>query len=249
MSVTYLLTWMMVFLRAIGLILQLPVLAGRPIPVTVQLGICVCLATLLAGIVPQAELATSGWALFVSAAAEVVLGLLLGFIVRLVFAAVEMAGRIISSEVGLTATPGMGVPEPASEPLASLFDSFAVLMFFLFGGHQLMLTAFARSFSLLTPGHVTFPSGAAEALIVATGHVLEVGLRISAPFIAMNFLISMAFAVLSRAVPKMNVFIVSTSARAIAGLSLLSGAGALLARYLYVEFSDAPVRMLQVLVR
>ena len=54
MSIVYLLTWMMVFLRTLGVILQLPIVAGRPIPVMMRLGLCVCIATLLAGIVPPA---------------------------------------------------------------------------------------------------------------------------------------------------------------------------------------------------
>lgn len=249
MSLAYLVTWMMVFLRAIGLILQLPVLAGHALPVTVRVGLCVGLATLLVGVVPAADLALNGWDLAWAAAGEIFLGLLLGFILRLTFVAVDMAGRAISSEIGLTATPGLGVPEPAMEPVASLLASFAVLMFFLLGAHRTMLTGFAKSFIIQAPGHVTFGALSSAALITATSRVLEVGLRIAAPYIAMNFLVSMAFAVLSRAVPKMNVFIVSASARAVLGLGLLSSAGALLARYLYVEFADAPFRMLQVIAR
>jgi len=247
MSPEYLLTWMMVFLRSLGVILQLPVIAGRPIPITVRLGLCVCLATLLAGVVPLTAVPPTLGGLVLATAGEVLLGLALGFVATLAFAAVEMAGRVISSEIGLTATPGMGVPEPSSEPLAALLSSFAIVLFFLVGGHQAVLSALARSFMLAPPGRPGLDPTAVNALIILTGHVLELGVRIAAPFIAMNFLVTLAFSVLGRAVPKMNVFVVSYSARAIAGFSLLGTSGALIARYLTSEFSSTAWRMLQLL--
>ena len=55
------------------------------------------------------------------------------------------------------------------------------------------------------------------------------------------------FAALGRVVPKMNPFIISFSMKLIAGFTLFASAGALIARYLYIEFDDTPVRMLQLL--
>ena len=247
MSLDYLFAWMMVMLRAIGIILQLPIIANRPLPIPVRLGLGICLATLLAGMVPAARMPLSGWELTVACALEILLGLAMGFIARLVFAAIEMAGRIISTEIGLNATPGLGAPEPANEPVAGLLSTFAVVLFFMFGGHQSVLTAFVRSFHFAPAGQAAFAAGSPELMIQATARVIELGVRIAAPFIAMNFLVTLSFAALGRAVPKMHVFIVSFSARALTGFALLSGAGALIASYLYIEFGVFPLRMLQLL--
>lgn len=247
MTLDYIFAWMMVFMRAIGILLQWPVMAGRPIPVAVRLALGACLATLLAGIVPGSPVPGTLGAFVAATVMEIMLGLALGFVVRASFAAVEMAGRLMATEIGLTATPGMGAPEPSTEPIATLLVSFAVVLFFLFGAHQSVLTAFARSFYLAGAGRAAFEAGAADSMIRAVSHLLELGLRIAAPFIAMNFLISLAFSALGRAVPKMNVFIVSFSARVLVGFALLSAAGALIARYFFVEMGDLPLRMIQLL--
>jgi flagellar biosynthesis protein FliR len=248
MPLELLYAWMMVFMRALGLILLFPSLAGRPLPAMVRASIATCLATLLYTLVPHVTaLPTSVGGLVVATGAEVVLGLMMGWVGRLVFAAVEMAGRVISNEIGLTAIPGIEAPQPAQEPVATLLVTFAGMLFFIAGGHLGALAAFARSFDFAAAGAAGFGVDAPERLVSGSARVLELGVRIGAPFIALNFLVTLAFAVLGRAVPRMQVFIISYSLRSLLGFGLLASAGGLMARYLWPEFYAMPLRLLELL--
>jgi flagellar biosynthetic protein FliR len=246
-SIGYLLTWLMVFLRGTGIILLLPQIAGRSAPIMIRVALAMCLATLLAGVVPMARMPADYWQLTLAAGGEVLLGLALGFVGQMAFSAVDMAGRIMSSEVGFSAAPGLNGPDMASAPLSLFISAFAVVLFFLFGGHLSVLGAFARSFTLAPPGQPMLNSGTPELVLAETSHVIELGVRIAAPFLALNFLVTLAFSVLGRAVPRMNVFILSASVRALAGMALLGSAGVLIARYLYAEFDQLPLKLLQML--
>ncbi len=246
MSADLLFSWMMVFLRGLGLILLLPTLGSRPLPVTMRVALSGLLAVLLYGIVPRASVMPTGNGnLVIAAMGEVVLGLVLGFVGRLIFAAVDVAGRIITQSIGLMAAPGIDAPAPSSEPLAAFLSTFAGLLFFLFGGHFGALSAFARSFDFAAAGAPAYSQLAVEHLIHGTGQVIELGFRIAAPFVAMDFLITLAFSVLGRAVPRMNVFIMSYPLRALIGCLLLATSGALVARYLLPEFQTMPYRILE----
>jgi len=239
--------WLMVFLRGLGVILLFPTLAGRTLPAMVRVALSACLASLFYGLVPHGAIPVTHGGLIAAAAGEVILGLVFGFVGRLAFAAVELGGRLIANEIGLTAAPGLDAPQPAQEPVAALLSMFAGVLFFVLGAHFGVLSAFARSFDLSPAGLPNLGEGSMLLMIKETGRVIEIGFRIAAPFIGLNFLINLAFSVLGRAVPRMNVFILSYSVRLLAGFGLLSGAGALVARYLWVEFDGLPFRLLELL--
>src|SRR5437763_1946760 len=106
MSIDYFFTWLMILFRAMGVVIQFPALAGRPLPATVRVALGIGLATLLAGIVPSGPAVLGLWPLVTAVLMETMIGFGLGFVAHMVFSAVETAGRMISTEIGLSATPG-----------------------------------------------------------------------------------------------------------------------------------------------
>jgi flagellar biosynthetic protein FliR len=248
MPLDLLFAWLMILLRGAALVTVLPSLGARPFPPALRVGFAMCLATLLYGIVPHAHMADFGWGrLALAAGGEVLLGLTMGFIGRLVFAAIEMGGRIIVTEIGLVAGPGFDTPTPEHEPLPSFLSMFAGVLFFLLGGHLGVLRAFARSFDFAAAGAPRLAVDAVEFVVQLTGNSIELGVRIAAPFIALNFLVTLAFSILGRAVPRTSVFVLSFPVRVVLGLMMLAGSGALFARYLWGEFDALPWRVLQLL--
>lgn len=234
-------------LRAAGVVMALPMPGGKALPPMLR----VAMAVMLGGFValatsPLTELriATTGELIF-AFVHELLLGLAMGLVGRAVLSTADLAGRLIATEIGLTAAPGFDAPTPSQEPLPAFISAFAGMMFFLMGAHEGVLAAFARSFEIAGPGHGTLGPAAAQTLVGVVAQLIELAVRMAAPFIALNFVITLGFSILGRAVPKMNVFILSYSLRSQLGFLLLAGGGTLLARYLALAFESLPWRMLE----
>lgn len=247
MNEAQLFAWMMVFLRGVGLLILMPGPGGRALPVIWRLSVAVALTTLVYPFVPIGGFDFSGdWTLLmVSAIGEVITGLALGFVGRFLFQAVETAGRVISSEIGIAGAPGFEAPDPAREPLAAFISSFGGLLFFVFEGHFGVIAAFARTFSLAPAGDGWLGPAAPMVLARESAFLIELAVRIAAPFIALNFLMNLSFSILTRVVPRMNVFVLSFPVRTLGGFLLLAGSGTLFVRYFGFAVNRLPMRLLE----
>lgn len=247
MELDTLLGWMMVFLRSVGLVMLLPGPGGRPLPPVFRLGVAFALTMVVFPVAPVRVWPENlGWPPIVAGAlGEIVTGLALGFVGRFIFFMIETAGRIMASEIGLAAAPGFEMPDPAREPMASFISTFGILLFFVLGGHFGIIAAFARTFDLVAAGSGHLGPEGPEILARESAYMIELAVRIAAPFIALNFLINLSFAILTRVVPKLNVFILSFPFRILGGFMLLGGSGMLIARYLDLAINRLPMRLLE----
>ena len=95
-----------------------------------------------------------------------------------------------------------------------------------------MLKAFIMSFELLPIGAFFLKASPTVEFVEEVSHVFVIGTLMAAPFIALNFLVNVSFAVLGKAVPKMNVFMTSFAIRIFAGLLLLVSSILLISSYI-----------------
>jgi len=226
--------WVLVFLRTGAFFLGIPLFAGKLIPVKVRTAFALLLSILINPLIPaQLNLAYHFAGVILLALNEVCIGLLLAMTVRMVFFAVELAGHLISYEIGLMASnsvnPLLGSTDAT---LTTLLYYFSLLLFFVAGIHYDIIKAFIMSFEVLPIGQFFLSANPTIEFIKEVSHVFVLGTLIAAPFIAMNFLINISFAVLGKAVPKMNVFMTSFAIRILSGLVLLVSSILLISSYI-----------------
>jgi flagellar biosynthetic protein FliR len=205
-------TFMLVFSRSLGLIVAAPFWGGRTVPVVVRVWIALILA---AASYPAVQLTPFAGGLtvltlFVSLAGEVLLGLALGWLAQLLFAGVRLAGQEIEMRSGLALTQLIDPHEGGhSGVFAAFLEVSAGLIFFAMNGHHLLIQALTSSFTVFPIAGEKFFASMLDGLIGSAGEIFVIALRLSAPVLIGLLLSDIVLGVISRAVPQMNVFMVS----------------------------------------
>jgi len=213
-------TWLLVFLRMSAFVAVFPIFSATHFPPRIRVALAFFLSLMVMTVVPSVRLAgDSVWSAVGVMTAEVVAGLMLGYVSRLVFYALDLAGGFISSEIGLT-TPGVMNPLTQSQGTdtgAILYYLGAILWLGLDLHHQLFL-ALQHSYALLPMGGVGVSEGLAWDITRRTAGLLVIAIQVSAPMVSVAFVVNLVFAMLGRAVPQMNVFSESFAVRIVSGL-------------------------------
>lgn len=212
--------WIFVFVRVGAFLSVLPFFSTTNFPTQLRVALAAVTALLLAPSLPSYPHHGLGLASLIGViAVEGGVGVLLGFIARLVFYAVDLAGSLIATEMGLNLASILS-PEtnaPTQAPSSVMFFLAAVVMLTL-DLHHWMLLGFERTYGVLPVGGAHLSGVLFTAIVAYSGRIFWVAVQIAAPVMAASFIVTVVFAMLSRAVPAMNVFSESFAIRAICGL-------------------------------
>ena len=242
------LNWLLVFLRATGLLAIFPVFSANNMPVQIRIALAALVSFLVSPLVPAASMITVDfWGVLGLMIAETGFGLLLGFASRMLFYAVEVAGGIISTEVGLMVPAGINPmsTSPTSE-MATILQYLAAMLFLALNLHHGLLLAFQRSFQFLPFGGGRLHESLLLDVIGRTGHLFWFAIQMAAPILAVTFIITLVFSVLGRAVPQMNVFTESFSVRLLAGMTVFGLTCHLMAQHIANYLHRLPDDVLRV---
>jgi flagellar biosynthesis protein FliR len=249
MQMEFIYLWLMVFVRASGLISLVPVFSGQNIPVPVRIAVAAGLSFTVAGFVPPpSAMPLDVLHLIFAAGRELLIGLSMGAVSKLIFYSIEFAGQIMSTEMGLMMSSQMDpITHSNSSPVGVALFNFGVLLFLISGSHHLVFAAFLRSFAVAPIGALSFTHNVAELFVVNTGKIFLVAVQMSVPLMAVNFVVTLTFAILGKAAPSMNVYSESFSIRILAGLAIFGVAFGLAAQLVLSSLRQSPELMLRMI--
>jgi len=214
----------LVFVRILAVITALPLLGTRAVPMPARAGLSLAMALLL---FPQA--AVSGPSLprdlphlLLGLVGEVGIGLLLGFLVQLVFAGVQVMGQYVGYQMGLGIVSVIDPQTSAQLSVVAIFENLVALLLFLaLNVHHMVLAAAAKSFEVIPLLGAAYPLELMRLLVTESGRIFTLALRLGAPVAAVLVFTNAAMGLMARAVPQMNVFIVAFPVQIGVGLVML----------------------------
>lgn len=242
--------WLLVFLRVSAMLTVFPVFSTGNFPVQLRLALGALMAALVCPSLPVSAAvanATDIWGLVGLMAMEVCVGLSFGFASKMVFYGLDMAGAIISQEIGLTLPASLN-PMSGSQVQApgTILYYLAAMIWLSLDLHHWMLIGFQKTYTYLPMGGAHLSNLLLTNMIERTSQTFIIALQLAAPVMAVSFIVSLVFAVLGRAVPQMNVFQESFAIRTLAGLSVFGVGLQLMSQHIINYLHKLPEDILSV---
>lgn len=213
------------FFRIAAALGAMPVIGARLVPVRARLVLALALTAIVAPLVPPAPavdpLSPAG-VLLVSQ--QILIGAAMGFALSLVFSAFVHAGEVIAMQMGLGFASlidpqhGVGVPT-----LSQFYTILATLMFLALDGHHAVIEVLVDSFRTLPPSIEGFAllADGGWGLAQAAGGMFAGALRVALPVITALLFANIAYGVMMRSAPQLNLFVVGFPVSLILGFAVI----------------------------
>lgn len=217
------------FLRVGAVMALMPAFGERSVPRHVRLGLALAFTLVLVPavlrVMPQSPIGAA--ALVRLMAGEVLVGLMLGMVFRLLVLALQMAGQIAANATSLSQVFGGASVEPMPA-MAHLVSVAGLALAVMLGLHVMVAQALLMSYSALPPGQIPDAASIAGLGMAQVARAFGLAFSLSLPFVIASLIYNLALGVINRAMPQLMVAFVGAPAITAAGLLLLALAAPIL---------------------
>ena len=211
-----------IFMRMSGFLLFNPLLGRSNLPAMVKTGMALVLSILVFGTagtgVPQPDtLVELAFRLLL----ELGIGLVLGFVMRVVFSVVQIGGEVIDTQMGMTMAQIYDASSQANLSVtASLLNILLILDFFAENGHYTLMRLLTTSGELVPYGAAALGDGVYAYVIELFLACMLLAVKLAMPILAAELLGEVGMGVLMKAIPQINAFVINIELKVIIGLLL-----------------------------
>jgi flagellar biosynthetic protein FliR len=217
--------FILIFLRIGAIVIMIPVFGDRAVPARVKAGLSLVIALILYPLIrfplPDGYL-DDMFRMAAGMFGEILVGVLIGFAARCIFAAIQAAGEMAGIQIGFSMA---NVVDPLGSAQISVISEFLYLMgmlvFLTVDAHHIFLAALAETYRSVPPFGFVFSGELMQVLTGMTTKLFLTAVKLSAPVISVVLLINIGLAVIARTVPQINVFIIGFPIQVAAGLFFL----------------------------
>lgn len=237
--------WLVAFLwpftRITAFMAASPLWGHSSVPNRVKVGLAALVSVVIAPLLPPLpEIPVFSWAGVGILAEQMLIGVAMGLVMRVTFAAVQATGEFIGLQMGLAfATffdPNSGTNMVV---LSRILYIISLLMFLAFNGHLIVLEILATSFVTLPIGLGGFNPGAFEMLARYGSTIYVSGMLLALPLVGSLLVINLTLGILNRSAPQLTVFNIGFPTSLTVGLFLMMILMTDLGRFLQGLFSHA----------
>lgn len=219
--------FMVVVTRLSGLMATAPLFSTYPIPPQVKAWLVALIAFIMYPLVSAnasfvVPVSMPEMTLFL--VKEFLVGALIGYLANLMFAAIQMAGQVLSQQVGLAMS---NMLDPATQTQSTVIGEFYVLitglLFLALDAHQWLFAAVYQSFLKIPPGLEInyFTPLIVQQVLHLSAQMFVVALGVVLPIFCVLFVLEVLIGVLAKMIPQMNIFMVAIPLKIFIGLILM----------------------------
>ena len=225
LSVEFILSSFLIFVRVSSMIMTAPFFNSASFPAQVKIFFAVITSVLLSFVIPAESvmISTESSLPFLATAIilEALVGIALGLVGQLVFAGIEMAGRLISLKITLSFAQIVNtITQQKSDIVGNLFSMLAILVFLSIDGDKVYLNALAKSFEVIPVNQAQMHLAGPFMLEVAN-YLFVIGVQIASPFLIVLFLLDLSLAIFARIMPQANIMFIAIPVKLGLGFTLL----------------------------